>query len=89
MKIKVSFPNPNDYTNDIDAFVEQLELSVYHIKKAVEKAKNSGYLSNADVDNQGWFFNYRIPVIDDDYDKYAVDIIDPAKHQDIFLEINE
>lgn len=35
--MKIILPNPDDYVNDTIGFIDQLELCVYHARKAAEK----------------------------------------------------
>lgn len=79
--MKVRLPNPTDYDN-VDGFLEQLELSIYHTKKSWEKIKKS-----LDPDAETPYVIFRVSVLQDNYEKYY-DIIDNQKEQEIDIEIN-
>lgn len=41
--MKIQFPNPDDFLHREDAFFDQLELCVFHAKKAWIKIKNQEF----------------------------------------------
>lgn len=49
--MKIQFPNPQDFIGRENLFFDQLELSVYHAKKAWEKTKKS---YESDNEDQPW-----------------------------------
>lgn len=84
--MKIRLPNPSDYESNIDAFFEQLELSVYHAQKSWEKIKKN--LSEEELldENERPYLLYRLPFLEENYDKYS-EILDGLKHQEIEIEI--
>lgn len=65
--VKISLPNPNDYSGDIDgtkryeqmkAFLRQLELSVHHAQKSLEQMKAD------DMIGEDSFITFRHPQMD-------------------------
>lgn len=57
--IKVSLPNPNDYSNDIDLFLRHLELSLHHTQKAWEEIKKDA-TEHPEEYAENWKENYWI-----------------------------
>lgn len=85
--MKIKFPDPTEFKTDIDGFFDQLELSVYHARKSWEKIKISYSKEQLEDDSTSPWCTFRHPFLDNNYDKYAVDILDPGKDQDIEIEI--
>lgn len=36
-QMKIVFPDPDDFVNDIPGFLDQMELCIYHARKSAEK----------------------------------------------------
>ncbi len=65
--IKISLPNPNDYTNDVKMFLRHMELSVHHAQKAWEEIEKDAK-ENPEEYDENWRQNYwvifRFPRVD-------------------------
>ncbi len=84
--MKIKFPNPNDYTGDIDGFLDQLELCVHHARKSWDKTKKNyseEELANSDVAPYAVF---RVPYLWEKYDTFY-EIVDGGHDQNIEIEI--
>lgn len=57
--MKIQFPNPTEYLGREDLFFDQLELCVYHAKKAWAKIINQEKYQKGDKDVYPWLkFNF-------------------------------
>lgn len=84
--MKIKLPNPDDYLHKEHQFWEQLELSIYHAKKAWEKVLAT-YAPEQDEEYPWLSFSHE-QAIEDALDSAAVDK-DYKERQEIAIEINE
>lgn len=63
--MKIYFPNPDEFVNDIPGFLDQLELCVYHARKASEKILAKYSKENIEEGNDTPWISFRIPAFDE------------------------
>lgn len=85
-KMKIQLPNPKDYLGKEDLFFEQLELCIFHAKKAWDKVKKR-YPADDDS-NYPWLAFHQEDEIEDAIRKHSSDV-DYEKAQNIVLSIEE
>lgn len=85
--MKILLPNPDDF--EIDDFIDQLELCIYHLKKSWAKIKSKYTVEELEkLQEDGTLgISFRVKPLDEDYDTYFK-IIDNRDDQKIELEIN-
>lgn len=82
--MKIVFPKPEDYLHREDAFFEQMELALYHAKKAWQKIAAQPRYKKDEGDYPWLRF-----VLPDDLEK-ALEKVDPDyKRREIALDIQE
>ena len=85
--MKIQLPNPFDFLHKEDQFFEQLELSLYHTKKAWDKVKKN--YTEEDVKNEQypWLSFVHEPHIEKLFDGKEDEGY--KDRQEIAIEINE
>ena len=87
--MKINLPNPDNYLHEEDAFWEQLELAIYHAKKAWEKTKKRYTAEDIKEENYPWL-SFSLGIDKAPFSDH-IDEIDPdyKDRQEIAIEINE
>lgn len=84
--MKIKLPNPNDYLHKEDMFWDQLELAIYHAKKAWEKVRKI-YTEADDASSYPWLSFTHESHIEDLFEGKEKE--EYADRQEISIEINE
>lgn len=84
--MKIQFPNPQDYLHKEDLFFEQLELCIFHAKKAWDKVKKT--YPKDDKNDYPWLAFHQDNDIEDAIRNHSEDV-DYTKAQSISLNIEE
>lgn len=90
--MKIQFPNPDNYTNDIMGFLDQLELCIHHARKSAEKILSKYSEEDLKNGNNTPWIGFNLGLLErNDKLKQAVEEIDGDLfiEQDIELEIFE
>lgn len=64
--MKIHFPNPDDYINDIGGFLDQLELCIHHARKASAKILANYSAEDLKEGNDTPWISFRLPAFDND-----------------------
>ena len=86
--MKIQLPNPQDYLHKEDLFFEQLELCIFHAKKAWDKVKKRYTEEDDKNQNYPWLAFHQDDDIEQSIRDHSDDV-DYIRAQSISLNIEE